>query len=679
MKFLGGNDDRNGRGGVGVGVGVGVGNDAIVGSRGTAQDVDAASAAAAAAAVGYVFQQRPSPGGVGAVGSTSHDIAAAEYAAQFVQKQQQTRWACGDEHGIDNPDKWKYNPPMNPANAAPGAPPSGSNGSNGGPGPIGPIGMGSGSGLGGGMGGSGTNGGLHHPSMSNSAAAANMAAMQQAAAVAKHNHMMSQAAAVAAQQQQQQPPHPQQQQQQQNQQGPPHHLMGGGNGLGNGNGHGLGGLGVNVGGGAGPHPGQMQSQQQQQQQQQQQHQYNSNLLSHAMNNPAAAAAAAAAALGHMPQYPQSAAGSMYDHGGLHPGMNGGGMPKPLGGPGSGQLGPGPQDFVYMGGQPHAAAVAMGGALMPQQNQYMNNSVAAANRNAAITTSTAKKLWEKSDGKSGASSTPGGPLNPLQIPGVGDHSSVWKDHTWSTQGENILVPPRSRGYPHGAASDTSNSGNAGILSPRDSTCVKMVEYVLGGSPTNKESPLSGLEPRMRNLKFDDNDKSHDDKEKANSPFDTNGLKKDDQVTNTNGVIVNGIDDDKGFNRTPGSRQPSPAEETLPRPPTLLDPSQHGSFPQMPHFNQMLMDHAQSMGGGLGGVGVGGGGNGNYPHQQMAQMSQLQPPMMNGVGGMPMAAQSPMLNHQAQAGGPNHMESPGNLLQQQQANFDVQAEDIVMEAC
>lgn len=46
------------------------------------------------------------------------------------------------------------------------------------------------------------------------------------------------------------------------------------------------------------------------------------------------------------------------------------------------------------------------------------------------------------------------------------------------------------------------------SPRDSTGglgVKMVEYVLGGSPTNKESPLSGLEPSLRNLKFDDNDK------------------------------------------------------------------------------------------------------------------------------------------------------------------------------
>lgn len=35
---------------------------------------------------------------------------------------------------------------------------------------------------------------------------------------------------------------------------------------------------------------------------------------------------------------------------------------------------------------------------------------------------------------------------------------------------------------------------------------------------------------------------DDKEKANSPFDSNGLKKDDQGQ-SNGV--NGIDDDKGF--------------------------------------------------------------------------------------------------------------------------------------
>lgn len=107
MKFLGGNDDRNGRGGVGVGVDgsntgsrSGGGNNVVP----SAQDVDAASAAAAAAAVGYVLQQRPSPGsaaGVGPVGSNLHDAAAAEYAAHFAQKQQQTRWACGDEHGID--------------------------------------------------------------------------------------------------------------------------------------------------------------------------------------------------------------------------------------------------------------------------------------------------------------------------------------------------------------------------------------------------------------------------------------------------------------------------------------------------------------------------------------------------------------------------------------------------
>lgn len=40
-------------------------------------------------------------------------------------------------------------------------------------------------------------------------------------------------------------------------------------------------------------------------------------------------------------------------------------------------------------------------------------------------------------------------------------------------------------------------------------------------------------------------SNDDKEKANSPFESNGIKKDDQVNASNGVAVNGIDDDKGF--------------------------------------------------------------------------------------------------------------------------------------
>lgn len=39
---------------------------------------------------------------------------------------------------------------------------------------------------------------------------------------------------------------------------------------------------------------------------------------------------------------------------------------------------------------------------------------------------------------------------------------------------------------------------------------MVEYVLGGSPTNKESPLSNMESRLRGLKFDENDKVSEQK-------------------------------------------------------------------------------------------------------------------------------------------------------------------------
>lgn len=48
----------------------------------------------------------------------------------------------------------------------------------------------------------------------------------------------------------------------------------------------------------------------------------------------------------------------------------------------------------------------------------------------------------------------------------------------------------------------------FFSPRDSAGglgFKMVEYVLGGSPTNKESPLSNIESRFSGLKFDEGDK------------------------------------------------------------------------------------------------------------------------------------------------------------------------------
>uniref|UniRef100_A0A1B0A8Q2 Uncharacterized protein n=1 Tax=Glossina pallidipes TaxID=7398 RepID=A0A1B0A8Q2_GLOPL len=135
------------------------------------------------------------------------------------------------------------------------------------------------------------------------------------------------------------------------------------------------------------------------------------------------------------------------------------------------------------------------------------------------------------------------------------------------------------------------------------------------------------------------------------------------------------------RTPGSRQPSPAEESLPRPPTLLDPTQHGVFPPHHPFNHMLgggggggssgMDHSGSVPGSNGPGAPGNQMNSGFPHQ-MPQMNQLQPPVMNGVGGMQMA-QSPMLNHQSQ--GPNQIESPGNLLQQQPPNFDVQVSKVI----
>lgn len=76
----------------------------------------------------------------------------------------------------------------------------------------------------------------------------------------------------------------------------------------------------------------------------------------------------------------------------------------------------------------------------------------------------------------------------------------------------------------------------ILSPRGSDTgglgVKMVEYVLGSSPTNKDN--IGLEPRMRNLHLDDKDS----KDKPQSP-------KEDCVNGQpvqNGQVV---EDDKGF--------------------------------------------------------------------------------------------------------------------------------------
>ncbi|XP_050068154.1 maternal protein pumilio-like isoform X2 [Anopheles maculipalpis] len=525
---------------------------------------------------------------------------------QFAQKQ--SRWASGDDTIIDNQDKWKYNPAI--PNNAPG--------------------------------------GLLPPPIVSGVKQQQQVAQQQQQQQQQqslqqqppmqlphqpHQHQVQQQVQQQqVQQQQQQQQHQQLQQQQQ----------------------------------------QMQHQQHQQQQQMpminhpsqmanhmnHQNHLNQTMMNHATMNS-----------GGLPTMQMAMQGGMYDH--IHPpnvnvNVNGVGVPKP----------PGPeQQLVYLsGGQQY-------GTVLAPQSQYIPRN------NSAINTSTAKKLWEKggtNDVKVAAAAT--GPLPPLQLHGTTDHQ-VWRDSTWSSQGDAILAPRRI--FQH--APETNPTGSTGILSPRDSTGglgVKMVEYVLGGSPTNKESPLASLDARFKGLKFDDGDKASDDKDKANSPFETNGVKKEEVVPGTNGVVmVNGIDDDKGFNRTPGSRQPSPAEEQLPRP-NMLDPTGvHGSgFPQHPSLHNMLGSAApggndvtqQAAAAALGSyhpqminqmgqMGQLGQMNPMNQLNQLNQLNQMQSHVMNGVGGIPQIAQSPMVNQHGQ--GPSQIDSPANLLQQPH-NYELQ---------
>lgn len=84
------------------------------------------------------------------------------------------------------------------------------------------------------------------------------------------------------------------------------------------------------------------------------------------------------------------------------------------------------------------------------------------------------------------------------------------------------------------------------------------------------------------------------------------------------------------RTPGSRQPSPAEENLQRQPHHMDPNVHvgGGFPQHHQLHHILgidptHQTINSMQPHL---------NSCTMHQMPPQMNQLQPPLMNGVGGI-----------------------------------------------
>ncbi|EFN69739.1 Pumilio-like protein 2 [Camponotus floridanus] len=138
--------------------------------------------------------------------------------------------------------------------------------------------------------------------------------------------------------------------------------------------------------------------------------------------------------------------------------------------------------------------------------------------------------------------------------------MWRDSTWSTSDHAVSQPismgtGRRVGVGTGYHHQASEVGT--VLSPRSSETgglgVKMVEYVLGSSPTTPKD----LEPRMVSLRLNtDVDKKEKEKGSA-SPFDST---KDDTGPQGNGLASqNGLDEDKGFNRTPGSRQPSPGEE------------------------------------------------------------------------------------------------------------------------
>ncbi|XP_072765352.1 maternal protein pumilio isoform X5 [Anoplolepis gracilipes] len=171
---------------------------------------------------------------------------------------------------------------------------------------------------------------------------------------------------------------------------------------------------------------------------------------------------------------------------------------------------------------------------------------------------AKKLWGVDEG---GSKDEGGVKGGGTLLHLGDHqTTMWRDSTWSTSDHAVSQPismgtGRRVGVGTGYHHQASEVGT--VLSPRSSETgglgVKMVEYVLGSSPTTPKD----LEPRMVSLRLNtDADKKEKEKGSA-SPFDST---KDDTGPQGNGLASqNGLDEDKGFNRTPGSRQPSPGEE------------------------------------------------------------------------------------------------------------------------
>uniref|UniRef100_A0A8D8UYT9 Pumilio homolog 2 n=1 Tax=Cacopsylla melanoneura TaxID=428564 RepID=A0A8D8UYT9_9HEMI len=253
---------------------------------------------------------------------------------------------------------------------------------------------------------------------------------------------------------------------------------------------------------------------------------------------------------------------------------------------------GPQPMMYAQPihpqlPPHLQAI--------QFTQYRTNGQPPAAAVAQIPS--AKKLWGVEEVKEDSHKTSGGILN------LNDHQ-MWRDPTWSTSDHGVtpgmtMVPtgrrPGGASYPGQDTASVNSAGAGGnggapgnnILSPRSSDSsglgVKMVEYVLGTSPTSKESVENRLRGLVLNSDGSDNKKDKDLSKGPSSPYDT--VKKElgdpslpSGTIQTNGmvpqVVQNGIDNEDKYkynsggvagpggvvcySRTPGSRQPSPTD-------------------------------------------------------------------------------------------------------------------------
>ncbi|XP_029666051.1 pumilio homolog 2-like [Formica exsecta] len=205
--------------------------------------------------------------------------------------------------------------------------------------------------------------------------------------------------------------------------------------------------------------------------------------------------------------------------------------------------PGAEHLVYLNNQMTQQQVALFHHQQQQQQQFRNGQIAPS----------AKKLWGVDEG---GSKDEGGVKGGGTLLHLGDHQTMWRDSTWSTSDHAVSQPismgtGRRVGVGTGYHHQASEVGT--VLSPRSRLACLYISFCIHNFPNIMHFCLSNLISLLQNT---DADKKEKEKGSA-SPFDST---KDDTGPQGNGLASqNGLDEDKGFNRTPGSRQPSPGEE------------------------------------------------------------------------------------------------------------------------